>query len=98
MIPGTTTMNPHTNMNRTPVEDPNVVKRTERNGKVDYDSGKRTGIHYRVIPTDAVQVNAMRLLHPEIDRFAFAAGAGHGICLTEIGMERFEAMIRRENG
>ena len=68
----------------TPVHDPLVVEPdTDANGNPVFGTNWLRGKYYRVHPQDAKEWFILYQLESHRQRWAFAQGAGNGLCVTE---------------
>lgn len=77
---------------------PYVVVLRVNGEKDEFCSEQQKGRFYRLLvdgldPCAGRIVNCLRLLDSGTDKFAFAGGGGHGICLSELGLLKLERML-----
>jgi hypothetical protein len=73
-----------------------AVVRAVRAGKTEpeIEVGELPGKWWRVLPTDAKEVNALRMLAHREEKFAPAKG--HGVLISDDAMKAFRAGIKRK--
>ena len=73
---------------REKIKNPEVIM-PDKNGRTSesYSRAELTGTYWRVYPTSAREVSALRLLDHRVDKFAPATGSG--IIVTEAALAKF---------
>lgn len=75
------------------VTDPLVVRKEKVATRDEYFEERLTGTYYRFKPDGWRQIAAVQMLDMGQDRFAFAAGHGHGICLSSTGLDNLSKAL-----
>lgn len=75
---------------RTSERNPRVIYRTaDKSGNETTDMKTASGWHYRVMPGNGREVQALRMLDHGVDKFAPASG--HGVIITKAALDAMDA-------